>query len=273
MVLLRSFGEGFKKSVNGRMVVLSMGVFLAPNVSVFLMGKRLPLGDRGEVIKIIHAAVNPIVPAQSRDVLGFLPLFLALIVGLYSLKHEWEISSRLAYLLGRFTGHAVVLSVASFVSVITGFLILVHLGAPLDDSLLRTVLIIGALYSLVVIQLLALGYFVSAIIKNTSNRLLVGIFAGSMLLIAIPFAVAIIFTLMYAPMGELVKDPAIVREETWRYITYILPFEPTLQMNEAILMLGEQKSRANVLNLVVFSVFYIAAAAFFFSRANRSSPG
>ncbi|ACS34156.1 hypothetical protein [Thermococcus gammatolerans] len=79
--------------------------------------------------------------------------------------------------------------------------------------------------------------------------------------------------LMYAPMGELVKDPAVVREETWRYVTYYLPFEPTLQMNEAMSMLREQKSRVNVLNLVVFSVLYIALAALRFSRVERSRSG
>ncbi len=273
MVLLRSFVEGLRESIRGRTALISLGLFLVPDLSVFIMGKRLPLRDPGEVIKIIHEAINPVVPTQARDMPGFLLLFFALFIGAYSLKDEPDVSSRPAYLLGRFTGHAIVLSGASFASVILGFLTLVHLGAPLNGSLFRTVIMIGALFSFVVIQLLALGYFTSTLVENPSNRLALVVSAGLTLLIILPIAVSFIFMLMYAPMGELVKDPAVVREETWRYVTYYLPFEPTLQMNEAMSMLREQKSRANVLNLVVFSVLYIVLATLRFSRVKRSRPG
>lgn len=85
-------------------------------------------------------------------------------------------------------------------------------------------------------------------------------------------AVSFIFMLMYALMGELAKDPAIVKEETQRYITSFLPSEPTLQMGEAIGMMDTQEDLLNVLNMVAFSVIYLAVAAFRFLRAGCSAP-
>lgn len=267
--MLSSFALGFKRSIRRRKI-LPMVAFLAPNASVFAMGKGLPLWDPGEVVKIIHGAVNPVVPTEPRDVLGLLPLFLALLIGAYALGNKpANVPSRFAYLLGNFTGHAVIISTASFVSVILGFLILVHLGAPLNGGLFRTVLMIGALFSLVAVQFLALGYLIFTLIEDKSDRLALVVFAGSALLVAIPMVAAFMFMLAYAPMGELVKDPAVIREETWRYMTFSLPFEPTLQMSGTLIERGTQKSLLNVLNLVAFSMAYLFLAAIRFSRAGR----
>ena len=222
-------------------------------------------------MKIIYEAIDPVIPTGILGALGILPLFFALLLGAYSTKDEPSgVPSSSAYLLGRFMGHATVLSAASFASVLTGFLILVHLGATLSGELLKAVLTAGALLSLVVIQLLALGYLISTLVNNRSDSLVLAVAVGFVILIMIPMAVAFLFMLKYAPMGELVESPAVIKEETWRCLTFCLPFEPTLQMEEALSGAGTGVNLLNVLNLGVFSVVYIAIAAPLFSRGKRS---
>ncbi len=249
------------------MAALSLAVFLTPLPSVLSAGRIPPLWDSGEVVRIIYEAVNPVIPTGILGVLGTLPMYFALLVGACSTKDEpLNIPSRSAYLLGRFTGHAALLSAMSFASTLLGFLILLHLGAALSGELLEAVLTAGALFSLVVVQLLALGYLISTLSGEMPVRLAVALSVGFVLLIMIPLAVSFLFMLMYAPMGELVKDPAVIREETWRYLTLYLPFEPTLQMEEALGRAGTGVNLLNVLNLGVFSAVYIAIAALLFSR-------
>ncbi len=263
---------GFRRSIGGWTAALSFAVFLTPLPLVLAAGRRLPLWDPGEVMRIIYEAVDPVVPMGALGMLGILPLFFALLVGAYSTKDEpSKVPSRPAYLLGRFTGHAAVLSAAAFASVLLGFLILVHFGAAFSDDLLKAVLTTGALFSLVVLQLLALGYLISTLSEEGSVCLVTALSAGFVLLIMIPMAVTFLFMLEYAPMGELVKSPAVVREEMWRYLTLYLPFEPTLQMGEALGEAGTWRGLLNVLNLGVFSVVYIIIAALRFSRGK--GPG
>ncbi|WP_456365719.1 ABC transporter permease subunit [Thermococcus sp.] len=267
--MLKSFVMGFRRSTEGWTAALSLAVFLAPLPLVFTAGGRLPLGDPGEVVKVIYEAVNPVVPMSALSMLSILPLFFALLVGAYSTKDgSLNVPSRFAYLLGRFTGHATVLSAASFASVLLGFLILVHFGAAFSENLLRTVLTTGALFSLVAVQLLALGYLISTLSEEGSVRLVTALSVGFVLLIMIPMAVMFLFMLKYAPMGELVKSPVVIREETWRYLTLYLPFEPTLQMGEALAEMGTWRALLNVLNLGVFPVVYVVIAALRFSRGN-----
>jgi len=269
--LLKNFATGFRRSIGGWTVVLSLAVFLSPLPLVLTAGGILPLWDTGEVVKIIHEAIDPVVPMGALDMLSILPPFFALLLGACSTNDgPLNVPPRFAYLLGRFMGHAAVLSAASFASVFLGFLILVHLGAALSGELLKAALTAAALFSLVVVQLLALGYLISTLVNNRSDSLVLALSAGFVILIMIPMAVAFLFMLKYAPMGELVKSPEVVREETWRCLTFCLPFEPTLQMEEALSGAGTGVKLLNVLNLGVFSVVYIAIAALLFSKGKRS---
>ncbi|ASJ02732.1 hypothetical protein A3L09_05415 [Thermococcus profundus] len=263
---------------------------MIPSFFIFKAGKRLPLRENGYVVKIIAENVNPPLPLELSAQAEVLFLFLVILVGANAIRDELRKKAGessvvdLRYFLGKFVGHAVLFSVASIISVLIDAVLLIYVGAPSSRVLLKDVLLEGMVFSLMVIQLLALGYLLSTVSSETSTPLILALVAMYVIFVTVPMAVEFMLYLTYAPMGELVKDPRIVDAEVRTLVTRYLFFEPNLQMSEIIsgaweggekyigMSFALRKGIYNIANLLVMSVIYLCPAAFRVYRSSKKNP-
>jgi ABC-2 type transport system permease protein len=139
-------------------------------------------------------------------------------------------------------------------------------------------------FSLMVIQVLALGYLLSTISSRTSTPLALALVAIYVIFIMVPMAVEFMLYLTYAPMGELVKDPRTVDAEVRMFVTRYLFFEPNLQVAEIIsgawksgenyvgMSFALRRGIYNIVNLLVMSMIYLILAAFRVYRTSKMNP-
>jgi len=230
--MLWGFQLEFKQSLRTKKLWLILGIMVLLYIPVFYIMKSAGVEDL-----TVEGAMTFLIQFVT-GMAGFFIGILALLMGATAINSEIEKGTlrvamskpvkRLGYIGGKFLAHSVVLLMALLISTLVGILGVVYLGAPLSGQLVVDVLLLNMLLLLAMVQLVALGYILSTLIKSSSSALGAALVLAFVLFLIMPNIVgylAIRDSLNNPNMGyEDIK--ALQKEYTTKYLFYV----PTSQV-------------------------------------------
>ncbi|MDV3103678.1 ABC transporter permease subunit [Thermococcus waiotapuensis] len=164
----------------------------------------------------------------------FFVAILALLMGATAINSEIEKGtlrvavskplSRVGYIGGKMLAQITVIFVALLLSALVAVLGFLAIGAPMDSTIVREVILLNLLLVVGLSQLLLLGYLISTVVKSSTNAL------G--LALALFFVMALIVPAIVGYMAFTAsEEPGKSYESVYRdYATKYLFFEPTTQL-------------------------------------------
>ncbi|ANF23107.1 ABC transporter permease subunit [Thermococcus piezophilus] len=169
---------------------------------------------------------------------GFFIGILALLMGATAINSEIEKGTlrvamskpikRLSYIGGKFFAHALVLLIALLISTLIGVLGVVYLGVPLSGQLVTDVLLLNMLLLLAMLQLVALGYILSTVIKSSSSALGAALVLVFVMFLIVPNIVGymVFKEAMDNPDMSMTELKQLQKDYTTKYLFYV----PTSQV-------------------------------------------
>jgi ABC-2 type transport system permease protein len=223
----------FKQSLRTKKLWVILGVMMLLYVPGFYLQKA-----NGMEIETVGDAISALI--SSINGLGaFFIGILAILIGATAINSEIEKGTlrvalskpvtRLGYIGGKFLAHVTVLLLALLLTTLIGIVGVMWLGAPLDGQLFRDSLLLNALVLLAMIQLVALGYIISTVIKSSSTALGVALVIMFVVFMIMPAIVQFM-----AASGTLLSDNPdfeAYQEKVKDYQTKYLFYVPTTQID------------------------------------------
>ncbi len=160
---------------------------------------------------------------------SFFVAILALLIGATAINSEIEKGTlriamskpikRLHYIGGKFLAHSLVLLVALLFSTVVSLLGILYLGGSFTTQLVVDVFLLNMLLLLAMIQLVALGYILSTVIKSSNTALGLALILMFVIFMIVPSIVNFlaIKNTINTDMGEMQK---LQKEYTTKYLFY-----------------------------------------------------
>ncbi len=229
MPMLWGFQLEFKQSLRTKKLWLILGIMILLYIPVFYIMKRSGIEDL-----TVEGAMTFLIQFVT-GMAGFFIGILALLIGATAINSEIEKGTlrvamskpikRLGYIGGKFLAHSAVLLMALLISTLVGVLGVVYLGAPLSGQLVVDVLLLNMLLLLAMIQLVALGYIISTLIRSSSSALGAALVLAFVMFLIMPNIVG------YLVIRDTINNPnqdmmQLQKEYTTKYLFYV----PTSQV-------------------------------------------
>ena len=218
----------FKQSLRTKKLWVILGIMILLYIPVFYIIKSV--GGSEITVEEAMAFLIQFVTGMA----GFFIGILALLMGATAINSEVEKGTlrvamskpikRLSYIGGKFMAHSVVLLFALLLSTVVGIAGVVWLGAPLTGELIRDVLLLNMLLLLAMIQLVALGYIISTLIKSSSTALGMALVLAFVMFLIMPNVVG------YMSLKASLDHPDRIHEIQKEYTTKYLFYVPTSQV-------------------------------------------
>lgn len=229
MPMLWGFQLEFKQSLRTKKLWVILGIMILLYIPVFYIMKRSGVEDL-----TVEGAMTFLIQFVT-GMAGFFIGILALLIGATAINSEIEKGTlrvamskpikRLSYIGGKFLAHSAVLLMALLISTLVGVLGVVYLGAPLSGQLVVDVLLLNMLLLLAMIQLVALGYILSTLIRSSSSALGAALVLAFVMFLIMPNIVG------YLVIRDTINNPnqdmmQLQKEYTTKYLFYV----PTSQV-------------------------------------------
>lgn len=230
MNMLWGFQLELKQSIRTKKLWLILGIMILLYIPVFYIMKSAGVEDL-----TVGGAMTFLIQFVT-GMAGFFVGILALLMGATAINSEIEKGTlrvamskpvkRLGYIGGKFLAHSAVLLMALLISTLVGILGVVYLGAPLSGQLVVDVLLLNMLLLLAMVQLVALGYILSTVIKSSSSALGAALVLAFVLFLVMPNIVG------YLTIRDTMNNPnqdmlQLQKEYTTKYLFYV----PTSQVS------------------------------------------
>ncbi|ASJ12129.1 ABC transporter permease subunit [Thermococcus thioreducens] len=227
--MLWGFQLEFKQSLRTKKLWVILGIMILLYIPVFYIMKRSGVEDL-----TVEGAMTFLIQFVT-GMAGFFIGILALLIGATAINSEIEKGTlrvamskpikRLSYIGGKFLAHSAVLLMALLISTLVGVLGVVYLGAPLSGQLVVDVLLLNMLLLLAMIQLVALGYILSTLIRSSSSALGAALVLAFVMFLIMPNIVG------YLVIRDTINNPnqdmmQLQKEYTTKYLFYV----PTSQV-------------------------------------------
>lgn len=230
--MMWGFHLEFKQSLRTKKLWVILGVMVLLYIPVFYIIKSV--GGSEITVEGAMAFLIQFVTGMA----GFFIGILALLMGATAINSEVEKGTlrvamskpvkRVSYIGGKFLAHSVVLLLALLLSTVVGIAGVVWLGAPLTGELIRDVLLLNMLLLLAMIQLVALGYIISTLIKSSGSALGLALVLAFVMFLIMPNVVG------YLTFKDISEHPDMSLEEIQQikkdYTTKYLFYVPTSQV-------------------------------------------
>jgi len=213
-------------------IVVILAILYVPWIYIL---KRMAVG--GEVLnqKVIISGLLSFAEGSGIIMLSIL----ALLLGASAINSEIEKGTlkivmsqplrRIEYLLGKFLAHTVTIGIALGFSVLFLFVGFLYIGVPLSKGLVGDVLLLTILLLLTMVQLLAIGYLLSTLIRSPGTSLGLSLLVFFLIIFVIPGLVtffAFTHSSSSSTNGKLVGPSQLENE----YRTKYLFFDPIAQI-------------------------------------------
>ncbi|BAD85130.1 hypothetical membrane protein, conserved [Thermococcus kodakarensis KOD1] len=222
----------FIKSMRTKKVWVLLGIMMLLYVPGFYLEKM-----NGNTPQTVGEAVNMLV-SNIEDLAGFFLGILALLLGATAINSDLENGTirvalskpvrRIGYLGGKFLAHVVVLLAALLLMTVIGIIGLAWMGAPFGQKLVTESMLLNFLLLLAMIQLVALGYILSTMIKSSGTALGAALALFFILFMLIPSIVSFMAIKDYVFDENVNYDE--VAERVDEYTTKYLFYSPLSQM-------------------------------------------
>ncbi len=230
--MLWGFQLEFRQSLRTKKLWVILGIMVLLYIPVFYIIKSI--GGSEITVEGAMAFLIQFVTGMA----GFFIGILALLMGATAINSEIEKGTlrvamskplkRVGYIGGKFLAHSVVLFLALLLSTVVGTLGVVWLGAPLTAVLVRDVLLLNMLLLLAMVQLVALGYIISTLVKSSSSALGLALVLAFVLFLIMPNVVG------YLTFKASMNNPNMGHDEyielQKEYTTKYLFYVPTSQV-------------------------------------------
>ena len=281
----------FKQSLRTKKLWVILGVMMLLYIPGFYFQK-----STGQGVETVGDAISTLI--NSVNSLGsFFIGILALLIGATAVNSEIEKGTlrvamskpikRLGYIGGKFLAHVTVLLLALFLTTVIGILGVVWLGAPIEGQLITDSLLLNGLLLLAMVQLVALGYIISTLIKSSGTALGVALVIMFVVFMIMPAIVQFM-----AASGTILNDHPdfnAYQEKLKEYRTKYLFYVPTTQIDVIVqdaskvsitqgpmgpdvkseylgIGHGIRENLVNVFNLVFLTLVYLGVAFYRFLR-------
>ncbi len=231
--MMWGFHLEFKQSLRTKKLWVILGIMILLYIPVFYIIKSV--GGSEITVGGAMAFLIQFVTGMA----GFFIGILALLMGATAINSEVEKGTlrvamskpikRISYIGGKFLAHSVVLLLALLLSTVVGIAGVVWLGAPLTSELIRDVLLLNMLLLIAMIQLVALGYIISTLIKSSGSALGMALVLAFIMFLIMPNVVG------YLTFKAISDHPKMSYEELHQlrkeYTTKYLFYVPTSQVS------------------------------------------
>lgn len=175
----------------------------------------------------------------------FFIAILALLMGATAINSEIEKGtlrvamskpvSRLGYIGGKMLAQITVILVALLISALVAIVGFLWLGAPVNGTVVKEVVLLNLLLLVGLSQLLLLGYLISTVVKSSTNALGLALVLFFVMTLIVP---AVVQYMAFTAAEQPGKDYESVYKE---YATKYLFFEPTTQLKLTLTNVEERE--------------------------------
>lgn len=224
----------FKSTLRTKKLWVILGIMTLLYIPSFYIAK-----SNGVKVESLNDAMSVLVGNVNSSASFFIAI-LAILMGATAINSEIEKGTlrvamskpirRISYILGKFTAHAAILLLALLIATIISVAGVVSLGAPLGAELFKEATLLNMLLLLAMIQLVALGYILSTLIKSSSTALGAALAIFFVIFLIVPSIVQFVAMAPYITSdGEI--DLQKAQERADEYTKKYLFFVPTSQID------------------------------------------
>ncbi len=227
--MMWGFKLEFKQNLRTKkfwLIIVIMAVLYIPSF-YFMKSFFLQSGEHITNEAAMSMLINSITGMTS-----FFVAILALLIGATAINSEIEKGTlriamskpikRLHYIGGKFLAHCLVLLIALLFSTIVSLLGILYLGGSFTTQLVVDVFLLNMLLLLAMIQLVALGYIISTVIKSSNTALGLAIILMFVIFMIVPSIVNFlaIKNTANSPNANIEEMQKLQKEYTTKYLFY-----------------------------------------------------
>ncbi|WP_456394041.1 ABC transporter permease subunit [Thermococcus sp.] len=227
--MMWGFRLEFKQNLRTKKFWVIIGIMALLYIPSFYIMKSFFL-QSGE--KITNEAAMSMLISSITGMTSFFVAILALLIGATAINSEIEKGTlriamskpikRLHYIGGKFLAHILVLLIAILFSTMISIAGILYIGGSLTTQLVTDVLLLNLLLLLAMIQLVALGYIISTLIKSATTALGLALAVMFIVFMIVPSMVGFlaIKDTMNNPHTSMEEVQQIQKEYTTKYLFY-----------------------------------------------------